>query len=308
MDIRQLNYFIQVADCGNYSLASQKLFVSQPALSKTIKNMEEELGFEFFYTYQRKQMLTDAGQSFYEKAVELLKQYNALMEMTYDEAGIDKGHINIGLSTAAGPALFGHIYPAFISEYPLIDFSLTERDTNILKEDILRKDIDMAIIDLRHMREDEMDTYEIYELVQSDLVVVTSVDNPFAKYDSISYADLDGNDLILYVNSSVGSDQMAHDLKNSNSKPNVVFSSSQWYLTFEMVAANIGSVIAPYYIFNKLKNPKITAVPMEGESGRRTIALITKRGENISRACRTFIDFATNTDLYEDLESCLKIQ
>jgi DNA-binding transcriptional LysR family regulator len=73
MDIRQLNYFIQVADCGSYSLASQKLFVSQPALSKTIKNMEEELGITFFYTYQRRQHLTDAGQAFYDKASHLVK-------------------------------------------------------------------------------------------------------------------------------------------------------------------------------------------------------------------------------------------
>lgn len=52
MDIRQLAYFVQIAECGSYSLASQKLYITQPALSKVIKNMEEEMGFPFFYTYQ----------------------------------------------------------------------------------------------------------------------------------------------------------------------------------------------------------------------------------------------------------------
>ena len=50
MDVKQLNYFVQIAKYGSYSLASQKLYISQPALSKVIKNMEEEMGFTFFYT------------------------------------------------------------------------------------------------------------------------------------------------------------------------------------------------------------------------------------------------------------------
>ncbi len=308
MDIRQLNYFVQVADCGNYSLASQKLFVSQPALSKTIKNMEDELGFTFFFTYQRKQKLTDAGQAFYEKAVKLLKEYDELMQMTYDEAGIDKGHVNIGLSTAAGPALFGHIFPDFREKYPLIEFSLIEKDTNILKDEILRKDIDVAIIDLRHIRPDERELYDIVELVTSDIVIAACVDNPLAKYETISYSDLDGKNLILYNKSAAASDQMSTDIRNSNARPRIVFSSSQWYLIFELVSADIGVVTVPYYIYNKLRFPKITAIPIEGETGRRTIGLIAKKDDNMSRACRTFIKYASNKELYSDMESILHIK
>ena len=301
MDIRQLNYFVQVADCGNFSLASQKLFVSQPALSKTIKNMEDELGFVFFYTYQRKQRLTDAGQAFYDKAVKLLKEYDELMEMTYDEAGIDKGHINIGLSTAAGPALFSQIYPKFREKYPMIDFTLVEKDTNLLKEEILRKDPEVAIIDTKHIHPDEEDLFDIYNLVRSDIVLVTSVDNPLAKYESIKYSDLNGKDLILYNKNPSMSDQLSSDIKRANSKPNVVFSSSQWYLIFELVAANIGVVTPPYYIYDKLKNDKITAIPLEESEGRRSIGLIAKKDDNRSRACRTFIEFASDKSLYEDM-------
>lgn len=90
MDIRQLNYFVQVADCGSYSKAAQKLFISQAALSKTIKNMEEEMGFAFFYTHQRKQLLTEAGQAFYDKTVHFLGEnrseaLNAFIDFTSDK-------------------------------------------------------------------------------------------------------------------------------------------------------------------------------------------------------------------------------
>ena len=137
MDIRQLKYFVQVADSGPYSLASQKLFVSQPALSKTIKGIEEELGFTLFYSHQRRQYLTDRGQILYDKAVHLIKEYNSLMETAYDESGIEKGHLTIGMSGSTGSSsLFGHIYPGFAANHPMIDFTTVEKVTSILKEEI----------------------------------------------------------------------------------------------------------------------------------------------------------------------------
>ena len=305
MDIRQLHYFVQVADCGNFSVASQKLFVSQPALSKTIKNMEDELGFTFFYTYQRKQRLTDAGQAFYEKAVHLLKEYDALMEMTYDEAGIDKGHIKIGLSTSAGPALFSHIFPKFRKTYPQIEFSIIEKDTNMLKEDILRKDIDLAFVDLNNLRNDDFDIFDVFELIRSDLVIAASAESPLSKYESIAYSDLDGKDFIAYNVAQYSSGQVEHEIKNAGSRLNVVLTSSQWNFIFEMVSANIGFAIVPYYIYNKLKTPNIIAIPIEATSGKRNIGLIASNDENRTRACRTFINYASNRELYTDIESKL---
>ena len=53
MDIRELKYFIQIADSASYSSAAEKLYISQPALSKVIQKMEEELGYDLFFTHQR---------------------------------------------------------------------------------------------------------------------------------------------------------------------------------------------------------------------------------------------------------------
>ncbi len=190
----------------------------------------------------------------------------------------------------------------------MIDFTLVEKDTNLLKEEILRKDTDVAIIDTKHIHPDEEDLFDIYNLVRSDIVLVASVDNPLAKYESIKYSDLNGKDLILYNKNPSMSDQLSNDIKRANSKPNVVFSSSQWYLIFELVAANIGVVTPPYYIYDKLKNDKITAIPLEESEGRRSIGLIAKKDDNRSRACRTFIEFASDKSLYEDMANRLYME
>ena len=308
MDIRQLQYFVQVADSCNYSIASQKLFVSQPALSKTIKNMEDELGFPFFYTYQRKQRLTDEGQAFYEKVVHLLKEFDEIMEMTYDEAGIDKGHINIGLSTAAGPVLFSHIFPKFREMYPAIEFSIIEKDTSMLVDEIIRKVTDIAYVDLGVMKRENLKDFDIFELISSDLVLVASKDNPIAKYDSVRYSDLDGMDFIGYDVAQFSSGQVERDIKDSGSKVNKVFSSSQWNFIFELINANIGFAIAPYYIYNKLKTDNIVAIPLDESTGKRSIALIAAKGANRSRACRTFLNYASDESLYKDIKMNLEIE
>ena len=80
MDIRELKYFIQIADSASYSSAAEKLYISQPALSKVIQKMEEELGYDLFFTHQRQQKLTSEGERFYYKASRLVDEYNDLLK------------------------------------------------------------------------------------------------------------------------------------------------------------------------------------------------------------------------------------
>ena len=61
MDIKQLTYFMAVAQEGSYSKAAEKLGISQPTLSIAVKKLEEELGLPLFYTFNRRQVLTDGG-------------------------------------------------------------------------------------------------------------------------------------------------------------------------------------------------------------------------------------------------------
>ena len=261
MDIKQLNYFVQIAQCGSYSLASQKLYISQPALSKVIKNMEDEMGFTLFYTYQRRQKLTDAGQIFYEKAVKLIESYNDLIQTTYVEECINKGHLKIGLSVAAGGALFSHIIPGFTKQYPQITFSILERETNILKEELLKKNLDAAYIDLYHFnRADDRENFEVYELFKTENVLVASVDNPIIEKAEISYEELQDQKLILYNGGKEVASQTEIEMKKMGMTPNIAFVSTQWNFILDAVAYNMGVVLCPYYIYQKHKNPQITYV------------------------------------------------
>lgn len=303
MDIRQLQYFVQIADCGSYSLASQTLFVSQPALSKAIKSIEDEMGFKFFYTYQRRQKLTDAGQSFYEKAVNFLESYDTLINTTYLEAGVDKGHLNIGLSVMGGPALFSHLFPKFKEKYPQITVSVMEKESNNLKEEIIKKNLDLAFIDLYHIKEPEdTDNFDIFKLITSDMVVVASVDNELSKFKEVEYKALNERNLILFNDGDNYSSQVRNDMKIMGVKPNVVLSSTQWHFIIDMVANNLGVVLCPYYIFKKYNNPKICCIPLSQEFGKRDIGIIVRKETYRTRACMSFLEYAANPASYDEIK------
>lgn len=306
MDIRQLNYFVQVADCGSFSLASQKLFVSQPALSKAIKNIEDEMGFSFFYTCQRKQKLTDAGQAFYEKAVKLLESYDELIKITYLEAEIDKGHLNVGLSVAAGAVLFSHVLPAFKNSFPKITFSVIEKETNVLKEALLKREIDLAYIDLYHIKEPEdTDNFDVYKLLRSDIVLAVSVDSPLASLKEAQYNDLDGQRLILFNGGKEFSGQVENEMRELGIKPEVVLTSTQWHFIMDMIASDMGAVLCPYYIYDKLKSPKIRCIQLNEKIGKREIGLIVKKGDYRTRACMNFLKMAIEPAAYDGMKSAL---
>ena len=80
MDIKQLYYFTAVAQAGSYSKAAESLAVSQPTLSVTVKKLEEELGVQLFYAFNREQHLTDEGLRLWTKAKQILDKVSALLQ------------------------------------------------------------------------------------------------------------------------------------------------------------------------------------------------------------------------------------
>lgn len=301
MDIRQLNYFIQVADCGSYSKASQKLFISQPALSKTIKNMESEMGFTFFYTHHRKQLLTEAGQAFYDKAVHFLKEYNSLMNTEYKDSGIISGHLSIGFSTVGEPALLAHLSPLFHTAYPMIDISLIERDSRVIVEDVIKGNVDAAFVDLYYLNSEEFSLFDIYDLIESEFVAVVHESDPLSKKSQLSYDDLDGKGIMFFQTTGSPFGLSPIDLSTSKARPKIILTSTQWHMIFALAEVGYGITIAPYYIFSKLGTPGLKAIPFDDPSSRHAIALITKKSSNRSKALNAFIDFCSDKSLYADL-------
>ena len=102
MDIKQLKYFIAIAEEGSISKAAKRLHMAQPPLSQQLKAMESELGVELFERSTRKLEITSSGQAMYHKAKQILKLMDIAIKEVKDISDGLAGKLSIGTVSAAG--------------------------------------------------------------------------------------------------------------------------------------------------------------------------------------------------------------
>lgn len=106
MDIRHLTYFTEVAKHASFTKAASTLHVSQPSLSKTIKQLERELGVPLFYRSSKELRLTDAGEAVLKNAQNVLDAFHNLKGTLSDVVELKKGEISVGIPPIIGLHLF----------------------------------------------------------------------------------------------------------------------------------------------------------------------------------------------------------
>ena len=145
MDIKQLYYFTAVAQAGSYSKAAESLAVSQPTLSVTVKKLEEELGVQLFYAFNREQHLTDEGLRLWTKAKQILDLYQETLDDMKTTNKNSSGKFTLGLSPLFGACFFGDLIPNFSMEYPNIEIKMIEDGAYRIDQRIERGEVDIAV-------------------------------------------------------------------------------------------------------------------------------------------------------------------
>ena len=194
MDIRIMEYYLAVVREGNISAAAQTLHVSQPGLSRQMRDLEEELDVTLFERGSRRIRLTEEGMILRRRAEEMVH----LMQMT--EGEISRAHHNVSgeIHIGAGESRsFHHISETagkIHAQYPDIRFTITSGDTADLMEQLESGLIDVALI----FTDYDHDQYQGIRLPQEDrLGVLMRRDDPLAGKDVISVHDMKDQPLII---------------------------------------------------------------------------------------------------------------
>lgn len=146
MDIRQLTYFIAIAEEKNISRAAEKLHIAQPPLSQQLKMLEDELGVKLIERSTRKLEITDVGQALQHKAKQILELVDATVREVKD---IDKGLqgiLSIGSIASFGSTYLPKIMTDFHKTYPNVNFHVVDEDTEKIIELLTNGIIDIGIV------------------------------------------------------------------------------------------------------------------------------------------------------------------
>lgn len=99
MGLERLTYFIDAVDLASFTAAAQKNFVSQTAISKQMKNLEEEIGAPLFHRENNRVTVTSAGRQFYNHAKQLITNYEQAVQLAHAVGATDKQTLTIGFTT-----------------------------------------------------------------------------------------------------------------------------------------------------------------------------------------------------------------
>jgi DNA-binding transcriptional LysR family regulator len=124
MNLRHIKYFIAVAETLNFRRAAERLHLAQPALSRQIKDLEDEIGTRLFHRNTSGTTLTEAGTVLLEEARDILERVDMAVELTQSAAAGRKGHLRIAGITGLSVCLLSDALASFQKEYPHVEITL----------------------------------------------------------------------------------------------------------------------------------------------------------------------------------------
>lgn len=146
MDLRHLKYFVAVAEEENITRAAIRLNISQPSLSRQIKDLEMELGVELFNRTAKTISLTFTGRYFLQEVRMLLNQLDELTHSLRDFTKLDKDSIKVGYAPSLVTQMLPEILRSFRSNYPDVRVKLHDLTTNEMIEGLRNEDLDVALL------------------------------------------------------------------------------------------------------------------------------------------------------------------
>lgn len=152
MTLVQLRHFLTLADLGSYARASKALFLTQPALSRSIQALEEEMGHLLFDRLGRRIELTGMGAALLPRARALLHEADALKNLgRHMQAGLT-GVVRIGLSSGPGAMLSVPMLLYMARHHPRLHLEVSRGNTDLLIHALRERRIDATVVDIRALR------------------------------------------------------------------------------------------------------------------------------------------------------------
>jgi len=146
MDLRQLRYFIAIAEAGNVREAADRVRVAQSALSRHVRALEDELGVQLLERHARGVSLTGAGERLNRRAIDLLRQVDEMRAEIIAEGEVPAGGVSVGTSPAASRLLYGRLAERVGQDLPRVVLDLVEGAAHSLLEGLDAGRLDLAIL------------------------------------------------------------------------------------------------------------------------------------------------------------------
>ena len=285
MELRVLQYFLAVTREQSISGAAESLYLSQPTLSRQLKELEEELGKQLFIRGSRRVTLTEEGMILRKRAEEIMELVKKAEDEITQSDEIIAGDITVGTGETDGLRFLTRAAHSLQADYPLIHLNIISGDSATVLEDLDRGLIDFGII----FGEIDTSKYEYIQIPYKDVWgVMMRRDSPLAEKQEITAEDLIGKPLIISRQAFHNSDFEEYFLCGQE-KLNIVATYNLLFNGSIMVDEGMGYAICFDKIINVSGDSNLCFRPLSPRI-EASMSIVWKKYQVLSKAIEKFLE------------------
>jgi LysR family transcriptional regulator, hydrogen peroxide-inducible genes activator len=276
MNLRDLEYFVAVAELQHFRKAAERCFVSQPALSGQLKKLEEELGLALFHRHTREVQLTLAGQTLLKSARQILSEVNIMRDAALALRDPRKGSFKIGAIPTLAPYLMPAVMKLTSKLHPKLELYLSEMQTHLLLEALATGSIEAGFMALpvSHVG-------MVTEVLFDELFwLAVPINHLLANKPEISVSDLQDQSLYLLEDGHCLKDQVMEVCNQGGAREHLHFRASSLETLRQMINSGTGATLMPGLAVaaQVSQSPSIRYIPFSAPRPHRTITLVWRKG------------------------------
>ncbi|MDD3174815.1 MAG: LysR family transcriptional regulator [Herbinix sp.] len=290
MTLRHMKIFVSVCREKSITLAAKKLYISQPAVSNAIKELESYYGAPLFDRISKKIYLTEVGKTVYHYALHINSLFEELESSLKSSESI--GHLKIGSSITIGTHLLPDYIKDFSTRFPNTQTHVTIDSSDVIEKLVLENELDFALIEGIVHSENIISK----DFIKDELIVICDLENSLLKKESVSIDDLSSQHFLMRERNS-GTRELAESILSlHNISLHPLWESSSTEAIIRGVSKGIGISILPLQLVQDyIDKNNVVRVNVNGLKFNRQYHIIYHKNKYLTPAAIEFMKLCNAT-------------
>jgi DNA-binding transcriptional LysR family regulator len=282
MDLTLTRSFLAVAETGAITEAAERIGITQPALSRRIQQLEDQLGVRLLERGRKGAVLTEIGRLVQIEAQGVVARYERMREIVSSHQGLEGGTVRIGGGATAVSFILPEAIAAFQAAHPRVRFQLREAGSSEIADDVVAGRLELGVVTLP-VRDREL---EVTALATDRIVLVARRDHPLAHAQRVRIQQLADQAFVAFEAGSALRQIIDGKLREAGVEVKVVMELRSIAAILRMVSTT--GNLAFVSQLGVEQQSDVVALPVQGLRIERRLAVIARRGVGLSPAARAF--------------------
>lgn len=291
MELRQLKYFIAIAEAKSYSTAAKNLFVTQPTLSWNVQKLEDELHSQLFYQSSNNVLeLTDTGELLYQEGKQILNSIESLVYSIQTQDDRKKEILKVGI-TALFVIQYMNEIIRFTTDYPNVELVFVQSGSIDIQRKLANDEIDIGLCSYPlyepELKMEKLNTSTPHYKIS----VVMPKNHVLADRESLTIADLEGHPICAFSDDYVLNRVLYDRAHSEGFKPNVIFTNGEWEVLLQNVLATQSLALMPHFIKKIRAEDDLKWIPLDDKANLFKIGVASRKNEKLKNIAVQFINY-----------------